>query len=172
MSHPIIRVADSNDAELIADLSRKTFLETFAERNTQANMDKFMNEQFTRENLIKEVGADGNIFLIAELDGDVVGYARLRESDNPALLNNLPSIEIARIYSVQSKIGKGIGSALMQKCIEVATLHSKAAIWLGVWEENKHAISFYQRWGFEIFDEHEFVLGDDVQKDWLMRKML
>src|SRR5436190_13192684 len=94
MSHPIIRVADSNDAELIADLSRKTFLETFAEQNTQANMDKFMNEQFTRERLIKEVGADKNIFLIAELDGDVVGYARLRESENPALLNNLPSIEI------------------------------------------------------------------------------
>jgi ribosomal protein S18 acetylase RimI-like enzyme len=171
MSNLIIRIASAGDAELIADLSRKTFLETFAGENTRANMDKFMDEQFTRERLIKEVGAAQNIFLIAELNGETIGYARLRESDN-ALANGLPSIEIARIYAVQSKIGKGVGSALMDKCIEVARQNNKVVVWLGVWEKNIRAISFYQRWGFEIFGEHEFILGDDVQKDLLMRKFL
>jgi ribosomal protein S18 acetylase RimI-like enzyme len=135
-------------------------------------MDKFMNEQFTRDNLIKEVGAEHNIFLVAEVEGETVGYARLREVPNPAELDDLAAIELARIYSVQSRIGKGVGSALLERCIEVAAGQKKQVIWLGVWEKNQHAISFYERWGFEKFSEHEFILGDDVQTDWLMKKVI
>jgi len=131
-----------------------------------------MNEQFTREKLINEVGADHNIFLVAELNGETVGYARMREVPNPDALEALPALELARIYSVQTRIGKGVGSALMEKCIEVARQENKKVIWLGVWEKNLHAISFYERWGFEKFSEHDFVLGDDVQTDWLMMKRL
>jgi ribosomal protein S18 acetylase RimI-like enzyme len=167
-----IRVATRNDAALIADLSRVTFYETFAGQNTKENMDKFMNEQFTRDKLMKEVGTDSNIFLVAEVNGETVGYARLRESPEPKELKEKPAIELARIYSVQSRIGKGVGSALMEKCIEVAIQQNKKTIWLGVWEKNEHAISFYERWGFEKFSEHEFILGDDVQTDWLMKKAL
>jgi ribosomal protein S18 acetylase RimI-like enzyme len=167
-----IRIATKEDASLIAHLSRVTFYETFAGQNTQENMDKFMNEQFTRDKLINEVGADKNIFLVAEIEGDAVGYARMREVPNPKDLDSMPSIELARIYSVQSRIGKGVGSALMEKCIDVARNEKKRVIWLGVWEKNQHAIAFYQRWGFEKFSEHEFILGDDLQTDWLMKKML
>ena len=157
---------------MIADLSRVTFYETFAGQNSKENMDKFMNEQFTRENLMKEVGAEHNIFLVAEVDGETAGYARLREAPDPVGLEELPTIELARIYSVQSRIGKGVGSALMQRCIDVAIEQKKKSMWLGVWENNQHAISFYERWGFEKFSEHDFILGDDVQTDWLMKKML
>jgi len=145
-------------------------VETFAPQNTQENMDKFMNEQFTHEALAKEVGAPGNIFLLAELDGVPVGYARLRELNNPPELKNVPSIEIARIYSIQSQIGKGIGAELMKRCIDIAKQNNKQVVWLGVWKENHRAINFYKRWGYEIFGEHDFVLGDDVQTDWLMKR--
>jgi ribosomal protein S18 acetylase RimI-like enzyme len=165
-----IRVAGKEDAELIADLSRTTFIETFAPQNTKENMDKFMKEQFTHERLAKEVGALGNIFLLAELNGEPVGYARLRDLNNPPEFRNLPSLEIARIYSIQSQIGKGIGAALMKECIEVARQRNKKVIWLGVWKENHRAIKFYERWDFEIFGEHDFHLGDDLQKDWLMKR--
>jgi diamine N-acetyltransferase len=166
----MIRIATEADAKLIADLSRETFYETFAAQNSRENMDKFMNEQFTQELLMKEVCAEGNTFLLAEIKGEVVGYARLRESVSPPELQEIPSLEIARIYSIQSHIGKGIGSALMKECISTAKDRNKQIIWLGVWKENHRAIAFYERWGFEIFGEHEFILGEDVQKDWLMRK--
>ena len=167
-----IRYATREDAAMIADLSRKTFYDTFAAQNTQEDMDKFMNEQFTRARLMEEVGAPENVFIIAEINDETVGYARMRESAAPPELNGLPSIEIARIYAVQSGIGKGIGSALMKKCIDIAFEMGKRVIWLGVWEKNERAISFYERWGFEKFGEHDFVLGSDVQRDWMMKKML
>ena len=165
-----IRYATTNDAELIAHMSRQTFYDSFADQNTKEDMDKFMNEKFTKEALMNEVGAERNIFLLAFEADEPVGYVRMRENNNPPALGNEQAIEIARIYAVQSAIGKGVGSALMQKCIDTAIERNIGTVWLGVWEHNKRAIDFYIRWGFEKFAEHDFILGNDVQKDWLMKK--
>ena len=56
----------------------------------------------------------------------------------------------------------------MDECIAIAKAKNRDYIWLGVWERNFKAIKFYERFGFKKFGEHEFVLGDDVQTDWLM----
>lgn len=167
-----LKPATKQDAELVADLSRQTFHETFAHQNTQEDMDRFMNEQFTKQALMDEVGAEGNTFFLV-LDGNTaLGYVRLRESGNPDGLENVPAIEIARIYVLQSAIGKGVGKLLMQQSIATAMEMGKMVIWLGVWEHNQRAIDFYTRFGFEKFGEHPFILGNDVQTDWLMKKQL
>jgi ribosomal protein S18 acetylase RimI-like enzyme len=167
-----IKEATTADAGLIADLSRKTFYDSFAADNTTENMDKFMNEQFTREKLMEEVGAAGNVFLLAYMGDEVAGYVRLRVTPNPILTDNSSAIEIARIYAVQHSIGKGVGSALMQRCIDIARQKNAGVIWLGVWEKNQKAISFYTKWGFEKFGDHMFMLGNEAQTDWLMKKVL
>lgn len=167
-----VRLGTKQDAGLIADMSRQTFYDTFASQNTKEDMDKFMNEQFTRETLMEEVGAENNIFLLAYDEEQPVGYARIRENNNPPSLGTSNAIEIARIYAATTAIGKGIGKVLMQKCIEIAKARDRELVWLGVWEKNQRAIDFYIKWGFEKFADHDFVLGNDVQKDWLMKKTL
>jgi diamine N-acetyltransferase len=172
MSPVSIRYATAADRDLLADLSRQTFYEAFSSQNTKDNMDKFMNETFTKEALMKEVGGPGSIFILAYAEEEPVGYARMRENNNPPGLGTINAIEIARIYATTNSIGKGVGSALMQKCIDIAVEKKVDTIWLGVWQSNKRAVDFYTRWGFEKFDTHIFMLGDDPQKDWLMKKTL
>jgi ribosomal protein S18 acetylase RimI-like enzyme len=167
-----IRLATASDAAVIADLSRTTFYESFIAANTKEDMDKFMNEVFTREGLIKEVGAPGNIFILAEDGHEVVGYARLREGNRPPELGDANTLEIARIYAATNSIGKGVGKALMEKSLAIARELKKDIVWLGVWEHNQRAIDFYTKWGFEKFGTHIFQLGDDPQTDWLMKKSL
>lgn len=171
MNEIIIKEAGKNDAALIADISRETFYATFAAHNTAANMDKFMNEQFTRQKLMDEVGTPGNTFLLAYSNDEVAGYARLIDAPGKEL-PDVRSIEIARIYALQNSIGKGVGRALMDRCITIAGERNKQVIWLGVWEKNQRAIDFYIKWGFEKFGEHVFMLGDDPQTDWLMKKVI
>jgi ribosomal protein S18 acetylase RimI-like enzyme len=165
----IIKEATAADAELIADMSRKTFYETFIADNSKEDMDKFMNEQFTKEALMAEVGAAGNFFLLAYVDEEPAGYARLRDAEAGELPD---SIELARIYNDPKMIGKGVGKALMDACIAKAKELNKQTIWLGVWEKNDRAIRFYEKAGFEKFNEHGFLLGNDLQTDWLMKKHL
>ena len=166
----VIREATFADARLIADISRQTFYDTFAAYNSKADMDKFLNEQFTKGRLMLEVGAKDNTFLLAYDEKDIAGYVKLRNERVPISLGNINAIEIARLYAMTDRIGKGIGSLLMQSSINIAKEKNKEWLWLGVWEKNQRAIDFYLRWGFEKFDETDFLLGDDLQKDWLMKK--
>ena len=169
MKNIIIRVATNKDAALIADLSRETFFNAFSPFNTKEDMDKFMNEVFTREKLIAELDLPDNIFLIAYARNDVAGYVRLRDRNIPEVSPGTGNvIEIARIYTATSEMAKGIGTALIQECISIAKRKQRDYIWLGVWEKNDKAIRFYERFGFKRFGEHEFLLGSDRQTDWLM----
>ncbi|RYZ28671.1 MAG: GNAT family N-acetyltransferase [Chitinophagaceae bacterium] len=167
-----IRLATKDDAVLIADISRKTFYDTFAADNSKEDMDKFLSEQFTRGRLILEVGAEENIFLLAYIDGAVAGYVKLREGKQPVEIKAEQALEIARLYVLEEFIGHKVGAALMKESIAIAKEKGKELMWLGVWEKNQRAIDFYQRWGFEKFSECDFLLGDDVQRDWLMKKNL
>ena len=170
MNGIVIRLANRDDAELIANMSRTTFYDAFAKDNTKEDMDFFMNEQFTKAALKKEVEEGDGIFIMAYVDNEPAGYVRMRLKNSENILADENAIEIARIYTLSSVIGKGVGSALMQKCMDVAAEQSKDVIWLGVWEKNERAIAFYRRWGFEKFSEHSFLLGSDLQIDWLMKR--
>jgi GNAT superfamily N-acetyltransferase len=167
-----IRVADAGEAAMIADFSRRTFYESFARYNTEENMRIFLEEQFPRERQMAEVGAPGRIFLLARIGEDLVGYASLRESEPPEGLKGENGIEIAQLYSDERMIGKGVGPALMQACLDSARAQGRDWVWLGVWEHNLRARAFYTKWGFEKFGEHIFLVGLDAQTDWWMRRRL
>jgi diamine N-acetyltransferase len=165
-----LRYATTDDAALIADISRQTFYDTFAADNTEADMQKFLNEQFTKGRLMLEVGAPENIFLLAIQENNIAGYVKLREGKKLAALKNAASMEIARLYVLKEFIGKGVGKLLMQASLDIAKEKNKEVVWLGVWERNQKAITFYTAFGFQKFDECDFLLGNDLQRDWLMKK--
>jgi len=167
-----VKLAERADAELVADISRRTFYDSFAHHNTEENIRLFLDEQFPREKQMAEVGAPGRTFLLAWQGEEPAGYASLREAEAPGQLAGANAIEIVQIYSEKKMIGQGIGKALMQACLDTAREKGKEWVWLGVWEHNHRAIAFYQQWGFERFGEHIFLVGLDAQTDWWMKKKL
>ena len=56
----------------------------------------------------------------------------------------------------------------MQATIQEARLRGCDSVWLGVWEENLRAISFYKKWGFREVGNHIFTVGNDPQNDFIM----
>jgi ribosomal protein S18 acetylase RimI-like enzyme len=167
-----IRYATKDDAALIADVSQKTFYDTFAADNTPEDMEIFLSEQFTKGRLMLEVGSPGNEFLLAYKNNAVAGYVKLREGKVPLKLKGKNLLEIARLYVLKEFIGERVGAQLMQRSIDIAREKNKEAIWLGVWEKNQRAIDFYRKFGFEKFSECDFLLGKDLQRDWMMKKEL
>jgi ribosomal protein S18 acetylase RimI-like enzyme len=168
-----IKQATVADAELISALSKTTFHAAFHAQNSKADMDLFLDKSFAVVDTKKEL-LDGNhqFFLVYDEGEEPIGYAVLREGKS---FQDKPSeqvIEISRIYLLPEYKGKGAGKLLMNHCLQTAKAMGKAWVWLGVWEHNPNAIAFYQSVGFEKCGEHDFVLGTDVQKDWLMIKPL
>jgi diamine N-acetyltransferase len=167
-----IRSCSLHDAEAILSLGIRTFRDTFDEMNTPENMMLYLNKTFTLKRIREEIQEPGSIFFIAEKDGDAVGYARLRTFEKPDGLESQSPIEIERLYADKKFLGQRIGYNLMNTCLHYARDHGHDLVWLGVWEHNERAISFYKKWGFEQFGQHVFMLGQDAQTDLLMKKQL
>jgi GNAT superfamily N-acetyltransferase len=167
-----IRKAGNNDAALIASLSRQTFYDTFHEQNLEEDMAMYLDENFNDTAILLEISDPDNSILIVEEEEVPVAYAKLSINNKQFNRPAYNCIEIGRIYCTQQVIGKGVGKFLMQECITLAESIGMDCIWLGVWEHNSRAIEFYKKFGFKKFDEHVFMLGNDLQNDWLMKKNL
>jgi len=170
MSELIIRQASEADAALIAEISRETFYDSFSEQNTAEDMRLFLDGPFSTQALMAECYDDACIFFIAYDKDEPAGYIKLKKGTHADLPEKVTAIEICRFYARKQMIGKGVGKAMMLHAIEYAQTKLFNIIWLGVWEHNKRAIDFYTSFGFKKFSEHDFVLGKDVQRDWLMMR--
>ena len=165
-----IRHGTPADADLLYRLGLETFSETFSSDNTPADMAIYLSQAFGPEIQVAELSDPASSFLIAEVQAEAVGYARLLAGVPPPEIGGAKPIEVVRLYSRSAWIGRGVGAALMRACLSEARTLGGDTIWLGVWERNTRAIAFYEKFGFRKVGAHEFLLGNDVQTDWLMQR--
>lgn len=167
-----IRYGTLEDATMLSELGAKTFYEAFAKDNTPENMELHLKNSFSPEIQFRELSAPENIFLIAESDNIPAGYAQLVMDHREESVMGSKPLEVRRIYASQEYIGKGVGKALMQACMQEAKQRGCDCLWLGVWEKNPRAIEFYKKWGFQEVGNHIFMVGDDPQRDLIMELTL
>lgn len=160
------------DIETLQKISRQTFTETFGSQNTAEDLAKFLNEEYDFDKLKAEVENPESFYYFCYFEDELAGYLKLNiglaqtEADYPEAL------EIQRIYVLREYQGQKIGLAMMQHALAVAKKLKKPQVWLGVWENNFKAQAFYQKFGFEKVGSHDFVLGDDIQTDYILMKKL
>ena len=168
----VIRPATPQDNRLLAQIGAETFRDSFAADNTPENMSAYLNASFSPAIQASELADPRSKFLIAEINGEVVGYSHLKFEFAPHVNIGDRPAEIVRFYSRKQWIGKGVGARLMERCLQEAVAAECDAIWLGVWEINSRAIAFYRKWGFCEAGKQTFQLGNDLQRDLLMVKFL
>ena len=161
-----------NEVELLRAISVQTFTETFAHQNSNSDMQKYVSEKLSIEQLSRELDTKGSFFYFLKLNSDIIGYLKLNIGEAQTELKDNVSIEIERIYVLKEFNGKQFGHLLLAKAIEIAKEQHFQYIWLAVWELNLKAIAFYKKHGFVEFDKHTFQLGNDIQLDIMMKMNL
>ena len=164
-----IRKLNITDLENLQKISITTFRETFEEVNTEEDMQKYLDENLSEEKLKSELENPNSEFYFAENDNQILGYLKLKFGNAQTENQGNEALEIERIYVLKEFFSLKIGQILFEKSLEIAKEKKLKFIWLGVWEENKRAIRFYEKNGFKIFGKHDFVLGNDVQTDLMMK---
>ena len=179
MSTPVtsdftVRDATRADVDLLMDLCRRTFEDAFGADNTPADMAEYGAIAFSRSQILTEVLTPHSIFLLAydaALHPDQpLGYARLLGGLADASVTGPHPVELCRLYLEPWAIGRGYGKALMQACLDRAAAEGYQTLWLGVWEHNERAQTFYDRWGFQRVGSHGFQLGQDLQTDFILAR--
>lgn len=117
----LVEVA-SDEIRQLQEISKKTFHETFSGSNTEGDMKKYLEENFTEAKLKSEYSDTNSKFYFAKMEGIVVGYLKVNFGLSQTELKDERSLEIERIYVLSEFHGKMIGQFLFDQAIHLAVL--------------------------------------------------
>jgi diamine N-acetyltransferase len=152
----------------LVEFAARIYYQTFASSNTPDNMQAYLDTAFTLPQFKAELNDPRAIFVLAEVEGRLAGYAKLLPEEAPECIHGDAPIEIVRFYVDLPWHGSGLASALMELCLGEVEQRGFKTIYLGVWERNFRAQAFYRKWNFVRAGEHIFQMGADPQTDWWM----
>lgn len=167
---PFIRFAIPSDARSLAELAERTFRDTFSEANTNEDMMLHCKTSYGEPIQAGEISDPALVTLVCEEQDGLIAFAQLRWGKAPGSISGDRPGEIRRLYVAADWHGKEIAQELMKACLSQFEKENTGTIWLGVWERNPRAISFYKKFGFSEVGEHIFQLGADRQRDIVMAR--
>ena len=164
-----ISPASAEQAGLVAELARKTFLETYGETSNLENLQLYVDAHFTTEKISGELADPAFRFYIAWIHEKPVGFTKIRRDRQPKGISGLKCLEIERIYVLQEFQGFSVGKELMQLVKGLARDEGDQVLWLQVWQKNDKAILFYRKAGFVVYETNSFEFGREIHQDFLLR---
>ena len=153
MNSLVLRPATLEDAADLSAFAARVFDETFGPDNRREDMESYLSAHYTAAIQEREIVAPATEILLAETDGELVGYAHLCHAAEAT-----PAVEIRRFYVDRRHHGQGSADRMMAEVLARAERRGAPA-WLCVWERNARAIRFYEDKGLPAL------------KDWLGRAL-
>ncbi|MBO9715084.1 GNAT family N-acetyltransferase [Sphingomonas sp.] len=171
MTGILYRDATPADGPELDAMARQIWIETFAHGSSAEDAATYLAKAYGPEGqLLRDLGAAGIDFRLAVAGGRIVGYAKL----NPVWLPDPEpgALQLSQIYVASDWHGKGIAQQLMAWTADRARERGASALLLTVWEHNPRAIAFYRRLGFVHVGDYDFAVGEQVDRDLILRLQL
>lgn len=168
------REARLDDAAHVAHLGAHVFAVTYGHSVAAHELEAYLDESYSVEATAKDI-ADPNKDMILAMDpeGVIVGFALLTRGSKELCIAHLEKyVELQRLYVSPAYQGYGIGKSLARQVESMAREQGFKYMWLGVWEENHKAQKVYEKLGYKMVGDREFVVGGVVQIGLIMLKEL
>lgn len=174
---PLIHPATRTDAGVLAELAAATFVETFGHLYPPADLTAFLAEARCAARYARLLD-DPTVFVGLVMTGEhaaggqgiAAGYVVAGGCKLP-VANLEPSAgEIRELYLRAGQQNRGLGSRLLTSALAWLGTRQRAPIYLGVWSGNSGAQRFYRRFGFEKIGEHDFPVGRQKDREYILRR--
>jgi ribosomal protein S18 acetylase RimI-like enzyme len=164
------RTATATDAAALAELGASTFTHTFGHLYQPDDLAIFLKNH-TVGAWEKELTDPAFAVRVAELDGKMVGYAKLGPPHLPFEPRG-EAAELRQLYVVEKMKGQGIAHTLIKWVIDKARDRRADHLYLSVFTDNHRARRFYEKLGFEAEGTYHFMVGNHADDDIVMRLKL
>ena len=164
------RNATVRDAEALSALGTATFVATFGHLYEPNDLEIFL-QNHASDVWAKELTDPAFAVRVAELDGKMVGYAKLGPPHLPFEPRG-EAAELRQLYVLEEMKGQGIAQALIEWIIDRARERRADHLYLSVFTENHRARRFYEKYGFEPEGTYAFMVGTHADEDIVMRLAL
>jgi len=160
------------DASPLAAFAARTFAEAFAKDNRPEDLRAYLAAAYGVAQQAGELADPHAVTLLAYEDEALIAYAQLRIAQPPACVIDARPVELQRFYIDAPFHGRGVAELMMRAARDAADAMGGDNLWLGVWERNARALSFYRRQGFADVGSKDFHVGPDRQTDRVMVRSL
>lgn len=162
-----IRPVTEADLPPLADLARRTWLDAFGDSvsadDAAAEAEDTRSEEYFRAALRTDT------ILVAEADGQLVGYVKFGEVEIPEVDAEPGDGGLHRVYVETAQHGRGIGRELVHAALSHPRLQAAPRVYLQVWEENRTAAGLYESLGFRTVGTTRVTIGtNEVGEDLVM----
>ncbi|WP_224270588.1 GNAT family N-acetyltransferase [Haloprofundus salinisoli] len=159
-----VRPAIPDDIPAIQRVARQSWEATYRDILGTETVEETVSEWYSDETLSDALDKPGTAFLVAEEDGEIVGFCHgVVEAEQG---------DIVRLYVDPDHWRDGIGSALYERLrsdLEDFNMHRLEAIVLA---DNEMGNEFYRHLGFEQTGEGEVTMGGESYRENVYRKEL
>ncbi|KAI8900834.1 acyl-CoA N-acyltransferase [Globomyces pollinis-pini] len=137
-----IKIRPTIESDLIdyMNLIRNTWQHTYQSIMTPDLLKQKYNHS-TLDIVLNEINDSSRLNFVVVDQTLLIGYF--------TLLVKQDHYHLERIYLIPEYQQRGLGSVMMQKCIDLANDNHIKSITLDVWDNNVNAMRFYERFGFE-----------------------
>lgn len=165
-----IRPLTPHDADVLAPVAQKIFIDTFLPNNDEKDVLDYAHSFLTADILRQELQNPIYYTFGCFIEGALVGYMQMVK--NPKESYEGVDLELKRFYLLSDYHGRGFADQMMAVCEQKARELGYKSFWLGVWEKNMRAQGFYTKRGFRKVSSHVFVMGSEAQTDYIFLKTL
>lgn len=166
----IWRDAGPDDALLLGEIGRQSFVETFGHLYSPENLAAFLVNH-SEENWRTELSDPRFKVRLGFVEGETAAYVKLGPPSLPFEVK-APSIELRQFYVLKPWQGAGLAPAMMAWVLAEARRRGAEEIYLSVFTDNVRARRFYERYGFEPVGRYDFMVGTHADEDIIMRLKL
>ena len=170
MAYSSIRRATVDDAKVLADLGRRTFVDTFGHLYPPGDLEGFLDVAYAPDTFEAFLTRPGHALWIAEdASGRALGFAQAGPCALPHEAVTSGCGELKRLYVDKPAQGRGVGSALLKTALKWLKAPGRK-LWVGVWSQNLGAQRLYARHGFRKVGEYYFPVGRTQDHEFILRR--
>jgi putative acetyltransferase len=156
-----IRIIEAKDNASLAQLIRKTLKEFGANHPGTVYFDD------STDHLFEIFETPRSIYFVAELNKEIVGGGGIFPT--AGLLGD--TCELVKMYLYPQVRGIGLGSILIQKCMDYAKEAGYKNIYLETMPELKQALKTYEKFGFEYIHHPMGNSGHFGCELWMLKRV-
>jgi diamine N-acetyltransferase len=162
------RRATARDAEGLSAFAARVFPLGGRSDAPATDIQAHIAAHLTPERFCELIADPDAVVILASSGPEIAGYGVLIHDCRHPQIEEPTQAEVRKFYVDPQHHGQGLAHRLMRELLQAAS--PGETVWLSVFSENPRAIRFYERSGFRVVGKQDYWVGDDCQKDFVMRR--
>jgi ribosomal protein S18 acetylase RimI-like enzyme len=152
--------ASIKSAKALSKMGAETFYNSHKDSAPVGELATYMSKIYSMDAIMKELANPKNIYHLIKHENIIAGFSKMELNMKHSSIEIANVSKMDQIYLLDAFQGLKLGAKLLSYNIDYSKSFRQNGMWLVVWVGNTTAITFYEKFGFQVITRDEFQLTD------------